>query len=260
MQTLQCYSLASIETYLSGLLGGDPPEARPEKYVEALKGIGIEGVRKFILELLENGIPRSIVENSYFHPNKFFKLGICRLSNCVKLRLHFWNKNQLEAKTPIHSHAWDYASLLIAGSYLHDTFNVIDLNREDVEKLKENPSRIPETYFSLYKIPKRNSAEGKFQPVWEKYVEAERRSRRIENEGSIYFLGMEHPHQITIDLQKVGSMVTLVLTSVTDRENLFTLQPIFRSKSFDNPSPNVDEGIVRNQLELILNEISKPAV
>ncbi|MBM3184019.1 MAG: hypothetical protein FJZ64_01785 [Chlamydiae bacterium] len=255
MQTLE-----SIESYLSDLLKDDPEEQREQNYVKALQGIGIDGIRSFILNLLENGIPSSIVENSYFHPNKFFKLGICRLSNCVKLRLHFWNKDQLEAKTPIHSHAWDYASLLITGSYLHDTFDVIDLEKEAVEKLKGTRSKVPENYFSLYKIPKRDSSQGKFQPQWEKYVRAERRSRRIENGGSVYFLSMEHPHQITIDLKEVGSMITLVLTSVTNRENLFTLQPLFRSKAFDNPAPNVNEETVRKQLELILNEIPQFAV
>ena len=68
---------------------------------------------------------------------------------------------------------------------------------------------------------------------------------------------MEHPHQITIDLNEVGSMVTLVITSETYPENLFNFQPVTRAKSFSNPSPNVNEKSVREQLEIILSEIDK---
>ena len=176
--------------------------------------------------------------------------------------MHFWNKNQLEAKTPIHSHAWDFASLLISGSYLHDLFRVIDLDEDDkaqIEKYQKsnNATNIPDHYLGMYKIPKRDNVSGTFRPEWAKNVKTERISRKIEQQGSIYFLGMDFPHQITIDLNAVGSMITLVLTSETNRENLYTLQPITRPKTFENPSPNVDEKIVRNQLEIILDEINK---
>lgn len=259
---IQEFSLAGIENYLAEVLGNDPAEMRAQRYVEALKGIGIDGIRKFILLLLEQGIPSSIVNNSYFHPNKFFKLGICRLSNCVKLRLHFWNKHQLEAKTPIHSHAWDYASLLLAGSYVHDTFRVLDVDEKEtawIEELKttiQSSDPLCNQYFGLYKIPKRDDAKALYQPEWVKYVRVEKETGKIEKQGSAYFLDKKFPHQITIDLKSVGSMITLVLASVTDRSNLFTLQPLTRSKTFDNPAPNVDVMTVRKQLEIILDELS----
>lgn len=264
MNTLCEHSLQHIEKYLLEVLGDDPIENRGQNYIKALKGIGVDGMRRFILSLLENGIPESIVSNSYFHPNKFFKLGICRLSNNVKLRLHFWNKDQLEVQTPIHFHAWDFASMLISGSYTHDIFHVRDLDEETIALIERyrNSENIPfetrfENYFGMYKIPKRNKMLGKFQPEWVKYVQAEKASSKLEKQGSIYFLDMEHPHQITIDLKEVGSMITLVLTSETHPDNVFTFQPIKRAKIFDNPSPNVDESIVRKQLEIILSEIDK---
>lgn len=261
MQDLADFTIEGIEKYLLDLLGDDPAENRPQNYVQALTGIGINGVRKFIASLLENGIPPAIVSNSYFHPNKFFKLGICRLSNRVKLRLHFWNKHHLEVQTPIHFHAWDFASLLIAGSYTHDLFHVKDLDATAVSQIDEynksimQSKCIPNHYFGMYKIPKRNGPLGKFQPEWVKYVQAEKMSSKIEKQGSAYFLGMEFPHQITIDLKEVGSMVTLVLTSETNLDNVFTFQPITQTKTFDNPAPNVDAAMVRSQLEIILNEI-----
>ncbi|MFZ4099019.1 MAG: hypothetical protein ACOYKZ_01655 [Chlamydiia bacterium] len=248
-----------LEEYLLELLGDDRPESRPSKYVQALSGIGIAGIRQFIFHLLDNQIPSEIVENSYFHPNKFFKLGICRLSNCAKLRLHFWNKNQLEATTPIHSHAWDFASMLISGSYRHDLFRVIDLVEDDHAKIDEclKSGNAPDHYLGMYRLAARDSSTGKYRPEWAKNVRVERIDRKIEQQGSIYFLGREFPHQIAIDLKSVGSMITLVLASETNRENLYTLQPIGKPKTFDNPSPNVDERTVRAQLEIILNEIDQ---
>jgi hypothetical protein len=85
----------------------------------------------------------------------------------------------------------------------------------------------------------------------------ERQTSKIETQGKAYFLSTKFPHQITINLKEVGSLITLVLTSITDRKNLFTLQPIHRNKRFDNPSPNVDHDTVKNQLELILQEIDR---
>lgn len=265
MQTLAEINLAGIEKYLLAVLKDDPLESRPQKYVEALNGIGREGIRKFLVSLLENGIPASIVSSSYFHPNKFFKLGICRLPNRVKLRLHFWNKEHLQVQTPIHAHAWDFASLLLCGSYAHDTFSVKELDRDSVARVEDflKSSRsmdskcIPENYLGMYKIPKRDETLGKFRPEWVKYVQAEKISRTIEKEGSTYYLGMEFPHRITINLKEVGSMITLVLTSETNRENLFTFQPVIQTKVFDNPSPNVDEAMVRAQVEVILDEMSQ---
>lgn len=264
MTKLEQYDLEGMETYLLDILGDDPMEERSQKYISALQGIGLEGMKFFLSSLLERGIPDSIVQNSYFHPNKFFKLGVCRLANCVKMRLHFWSKEHLEAKTPIHSHAWDYASLLLSGSYLHETFRVVDVAPKEIAEIEqyqkmyqENPvTALPDRYFGLYKIPKRDEASGKFQPEWIKYVRAEREHSCIEKRGTAYFLGMEFPHQISMNLQETGSVITLVLTSVTDRKNLFTLQPIYRNKSFDNPSPNVDAKTVKQQVELILQEIS----
>ena len=265
MQKIAKASLEKIEKYLLRVLGDDPIEGRSQKYLDALNGIGINGIREFIISLLENGIPASVVDSSYFHPNKFFKLGICRPSNCVKLRLHFWNRNQLEAKTPIHFHAWDYASLLVAGSYVHDIFRVTDLNEAAVAQIEEyrktnneiELKNLPDHYFGKYKIPKRDKTLGKFRPEWVKYVQAERISRRMETQGSSYFLGTQFPHRLTIDLKETGSLITLVLTSKTNHDNLFTLQPISRPKVFDNPSSNVDEEVVRTQLTLILDEINK---
>ncbi|MBA3602725.1 MAG: hypothetical protein H0W50_03615 [Parachlamydiaceae bacterium] len=268
MQKLAEPSLAGIEEYLLDVLGDDPANSRPTKYIEALEGIGINGIRQLIVILLENGIPKEMIESSYFHPNKFFKLGICRLSNRVKLRMHFWDKDHLEVQTPVHSHAWDFASMLICGSYVHNIFRVTDLDEDAlalIEKYKNSNSilkigsveSVPDNYLGKYKIPKRDVSLGKFQPQWEKYVKAERISSKIERQGSVYFLGMEFPHQIKIDLKEVGSMITLVLTSETDRDNVFTFQPITQPKKFDNPSPNVDGAMVKLQLERILSEINK---
>lgn len=265
MQKLTEFNKEGIENYLLNLLGDDPAESRSTKYLEALNGIGIHGLRKFIISLLEDDLPTDIIKNSYFHPNKFFKLGICRLANRVKLRLHFWNKNQLEVQTPIHFHAWDFASLLVSGSYVHDLFRVQDLDEYELAQIEEYRNSnnsiglksIPEHYFGMYKIPKRDGALGKFKPEWVKYVQVERKSRTIEKQGSAYFLGMEFPHQITINLKEVGSMITLVLTSETDHSNLFTFQPITQTKTFDNPAPNVDKEMVRTQLKIILDEIHK---
>ncbi len=265
MKKLNDFTLDGIQNYLLDVLGNDPETERGENYVNALQGIGIDGVRNFLTSLLNKGIPDSIVKSSYFHPNKFFKLGICRLSNCVKLRIHFWNKHHLEAQTPIHSHAWDYASFLLSGSYLHETFQVLDVNETElaeIEKAKKAHQEgavfsLPEHYLGLYKIPKRDEISGKFQPEWNKYVRVERQTSKIEQEGKAYFLSTKFPHQITINLKEVGSLITLVLTSITDRKNLFTLQPIHRNKTFDNPSPNVDYSTVKNQLEMILEEIDR---
>lgn len=255
-------TLDNIKSFLMDTLKDDHPEDnRKQKYLDALSGIGIHGVRNFIVGLLENGIPNEIVENSYFHPNKFFKLGICRLSNQVKLRLHFWNKEHLEVQTPIHFHAWDFASLLISGSYIHDIFRVSDLDEaviEEIEHCKQsNSTKIFKDIYGLYRIPKRNKNLGKFQPEWVRYVKAEKMISRLERQGSSYFIDMKYPHSITINLNEVGSMITLVLTSATCPENLFTFQPLNQSKSFDNPSPNVDEATVKKQLEIILEEIDK---
>lgn len=265
MKKLNDFTLDGIQNYLFDVLGSDPEETRPENYLKALQGIGIDGVRNFITSLLENEIPASIIKSSYFHPNKFFKLGICRLSNCVKLRIHFWDKHHLEAQTPIHSHAWDYASLLLSGSYLHETFQVHEVNETElaeIEKAKNAHQEgvafpLPGHYLGLYKIPKRDESSGKFQPEWNKYVRVERQTSKIEKQGKAYFLSTEYPHQITINLKEVGSLITLVLTSITDRKNLFTLQPIHRNKTFDNPSPNVDHDTVKTQLKMILQEMSR---
>lgn len=263
MQKLTEYTKQGIEKYLIDILGDDPAKKRPKKYLQALNDIGIDGVRKFISCLLENRIHPDIVANSYFHPNKFFKLGICRLPNNVKLRLHFWNKDQLEVQTPIHFHAWDFASLLISGSYTHELFNVMDLDDQTVKEIENyrdsgkvlDEKFIPENYFGIYKIPKRDCTSGKFQPEWVKFVRVEQKSSKIEKQGSSYFLGMDFPHCIKINLREVGAMITLVITSETHPENVFTFQPITQKKVFDNPSPNVDEEMVRNQLKIILNEI-----
>lgn len=252
-----------IEAYLTHLLEDDPPHLRPQKYIEALQGIGIEGIRKFLASLLEEGIPREVVCNSYFHPNKFFKLGICRLPNQVKLRLHFWSKEHLEVQTPIHFHAWEFASLLIHGSYTHDLFKVIDLGQKslsDIEAYQQGLGPLPKDCFGMYKIPKRDNTTGKFRPELVKYVGVEKISSKVEQEGSSYFLDREYPHQITINLQEVGSMITLVLTSETDPSRVFTFQPLTQTKQFDNPSPNVDESTVRAQLESILKEMEQSLV
>src|SRR3990167_2617776 len=180
------------------------------------------------------------------------------------LKFYFFDKKKIKKKknknSPSFSLFWFFPSLLISGSYLHDLFRVIDLDEDDkaqIEKYQKsnNATNIPDHYLGMYKIPKRDNVSGTFRPEWAKNVKTERISRKIEQQGSIYFLGMDFPHQITIDLNAVGSMITLVLTSETNRENLYTLQPITRPKTFENPSPNVDEKIVRDQLEIILDEI-----
>lgn len=259
------FTVGGIERYLLAQLGSDPIETRAENYLKVLKGIGIDGVRTFIASLLKDGIPDGVVKNSYFHPNKFFKLGICRVSNNVKLRLHFWSKEHLEVQTPIHFHAWDFASLLVTGSYLHETFTVSDVDEAKLLQIKEyqkeptasSPTELPENCYGMYKIPKRDGVSGKFRPELSKYVQVQCRSSKTETQGSAYFLDMEFPHQLTIDLKEVGAMITLVITSETYPERVFTFQPLTRDKVFDNPSPNVDEAIVRAQLETILSEIDK---
>ena len=265
MKKLSEFNKQGIEKYLLDILGDDPVEHREDNYVKALNGIGIDGLRRFILSLLDDGIPEEIVNHSYFHPNKFFKLGICRLPNKVKLRLHFWSKEHLEVQTPIHFHAWDFASLLVLGSYTHEIYSVEELDPHMAEELERYRMAVDKTsltcpqenYLGLYKIPQRSGSEEKFQPGWVKDVKVNRIINRYERQGSAYFIDMQYPHRITIDLKEVGSMVTLVLTSETHSENLFTFQPITRAKVFNNPSPNVDQKIVYRQLELILSEINK---
>lgn len=265
MEKLTEFNKSGIEKYLLDILGHDPVEHRADKYLQALNGIGIVGLRRFILSLLEQGIPEEIVEHSYFHPNKFFKLGICRLPNKVKLRLHFWNKEHLEVQTPIHFHAWDFASLLVLGSYTHEIYSVEEIDplmAQEMERYRNAEDRThlippPDNYLGLYKIPKRSGSEGKFQPSWVKDVKVNRIINRYEGQGTAYFIDMQYPHRLTIDLNEVGAMVTLVITSETHHENLFTFQPVTQAKAFDNPAPNVDQKVVYEQLELILSEIDK---
>ena len=145
MKRLMEFNKEGIENYLMEILGDDPIENRKENYLNALAGIGIDGLRLFIISLLEDGIPSEIVEHSYFHPNKFFKLGICRLKNKVKLRLHFWNKEHLEVQTPIHFHAWDFASLLILGSYTHDIFSVKDVDEQTSKEIEHYRDAVDKT-------------------------------------------------------------------------------------------------------------------
>jgi len=62
MKTLIKCTKDGIEKYLSEVLGDDKIKNRSIKYEESLKGIGIHGIRKFILSLLDKKIPAEIVD------------------------------------------------------------------------------------------------------------------------------------------------------------------------------------------------------
>jgi hypothetical protein len=62
----------------------------------------------------------AIAERSYWHPNGFIKLVLDENPSDGELRLHIWPTPSVD--DDIHSHAWYYQSIVLAGELREDTY------------------------------------------------------------------------------------------------------------------------------------------
>lgn len=88
-----------------------------------LKGKWITGqLEELLLNQLGDDRPMDYARyDAYLHPNGFWKVRVSGMSQGkAQLRLHYWPPGSPEGDT--HDHSWPYASLVLAGAALEETF------------------------------------------------------------------------------------------------------------------------------------------
>jgi hypothetical protein len=68
-----------------------------------------------------------MAHGSYRHPNGFEKILLAELPKGIKLLIHVWTTETLanaSAAEHIHNHRWPFATLILAGSYRFETYQV----------------------------------------------------------------------------------------------------------------------------------------
>jgi len=69
-----------------------------------------------------------VAGRSVWHPNGFGKI-VLLASSGYKLRLHVWHEavgRAGDSRENIHNHRWDFAMILLAGSYRHQEYRLVD--------------------------------------------------------------------------------------------------------------------------------------
>jgi hypothetical protein len=92
-----------------------------------------EVFRSLLSELSSNSsLVESVANRSVWHPNGFSKIVLIS-DPCFQLRLHVWQSIDgvpSEPRENIHNHRWDFAMILLAGSYWHQEFRPADNGEE----------------------------------------------------------------------------------------------------------------------------------
>lgn len=100
-------------------------EFPPRTIIEAIRNEA--SPRLLISECLTN--PSTLdaaLQAAQVHPNGFYKCKLKSSRNGYALRLHLWKPASLRSPATqlsnIHNHRWDFASYVLEGHYVHETF------------------------------------------------------------------------------------------------------------------------------------------
>lgn len=66
---------------------------------------------------------RQVATRSYYHANGFLKIVVAEAEGGARLRLHWWQRDDA-GDAAIHDHAWDLASLILAGGFTAERYNM----------------------------------------------------------------------------------------------------------------------------------------
>ena len=118
-------SIADIQRNLSEHVR-DYVDGRTPSLADALTVVAQPGnFRSILAELASNrALLEEAANRSVWHPNGFGKI-ILLSQPQYKLRLHVWGYNEgspVPAQESIHNHRWDFAMIILAGSYRHQEF------------------------------------------------------------------------------------------------------------------------------------------
>jgi hypothetical protein len=85
-----------------------------------------------------------LLRSSYIHPNGFYKIPLFEFDHFgPKIRLHVWIPNRLtpsDIDTNLHTHHWNFESVVIAGQLRHVTFLEMSGNSHVKHKLTRRPA------------------------------------------------------------------------------------------------------------------------
>lgn len=71
----------------------------------------------------DSALAAEISSRSYFHTNGYFKVVLFEFPDGRKLRLNYWPDAQTTKREEhCHNHRWGYASTVLAGEFVHETF------------------------------------------------------------------------------------------------------------------------------------------
>ena len=109
---------------LAGLLDVEVT-TKPSSLLTALGEAVYSGlVRALLSRLLDASHRDAVSVAGYVHPNGFSKIRLATRPGTWTLRLHIWNQPGAEAQ--IHSHQWNFASMLLAGTMKTRIYDAID--------------------------------------------------------------------------------------------------------------------------------------
>lgn len=124
--------IADLDQYLARQLG--QADSDIGSLTAALNTIGQPAMLSSLLGELSSSrvLVDEIAEGSHWHPNGFGKIALITRPR-YKLRLNVWHEPSdpaWDVREDIHSHRRDFATVLLAGSYRHQEFQVSDEGAE----------------------------------------------------------------------------------------------------------------------------------
>lgn len=97
----------------------DNPENGPLRLRDLLRVV----THTLTIVAKESALAREVAARSYFHANGYFKVVLFELTDGRKLRLNYWPEARAATRQEhCHNHRWGYASTVLAGDFVHETF------------------------------------------------------------------------------------------------------------------------------------------
>lgn len=142
-----------------------------------------------------------IAERSYFHGNGFLKIVL--LDNFYKIRLHIWFEG-ISAEENIHSHRWDFASHILAGT----------LHSEIWQETQNMDDQVHHLDCYLY------TAKTGFSPPKSKYIGKKYLIKLRDDQfyaGNTYFMYKNNLHRIKANYSSfIATIICTLPTQTTD--------------------------------------------
>lgn len=211
---------------------------------EMLKEISkFNNVNSILMSVLQNSaLLYEISKRSYKHSNGFYKIVLGELDVCgAKLRLHIWKSSAYTIKfedNDIHNHRWDFASLILAGEFLHEVY---DFDSDGKICLYHYHYFSPEksNVFSLDFVGKNNIKKTR---------------EFIQKPGECYYLSSNILHKVRVSGENISATLFLQSPVIKGNTDILTLDK--RHKDHTKSQKVAIERLSATELSGLIEDLS----